>query len=71
MLPALALFVLISLWLVSCSVREVPFDMAAGSREGCLSPLGRTFSSCDGGRSISSVSEQMLVQTSLSPEGFP
>jgi len=43
-----------SLWLVSRRVFRLPLDIIAGSREGGLMPLalGRTFSSCEGGRSM-------------------
>ena len=37
---------------VSRSVALPLLCVIAGSREGCLSPLGRTFSSCEGGRSM-------------------
>lgn len=43
-------FALRSLTLVSRSVRPLLFDMAG--RRDCGSPLGRTFSNCEGGRSI-------------------
>jgi hypothetical protein len=47
-----AVFAFRSLWLVSSSVRPFVVLDIAGRREGGLSPLGRTFSVCDGGRSM-------------------
>lgn len=56
-----------SLWLVSSSVLPWLVGPNAGSLDGCLRPLGRTFSSCDGGRSMSAGLVVMEPQGSIRP----
>lgn len=63
----MALLAFRSLWLVSSNVLPVCVGPMAGSLEGGLSPLGRTFSSCDGGRSMSLAPVVLMPHGSIRP----